>query len=391
MKGRKIKIGCYSLGADIWPAGHVFFRSLLEALREARGNDLIVCLLQTERSGQVPDEIGKLIDEVIVTPAWRRWTLRWAVARGVRVVLRRDLLEEQFLRHRGVDVVVFGEALAGNRIPALTWLPDFQHLRLPEMFSADECEGRTRTFRRLAERSSRVLLLSESVRLDFEEFAPDLAGKARVVSPVSSIPRSVYEHDPRSVTVLYQLPEKFLYLPNQFWKHKNHIAVFRALKILKDRGNELFLVCTGYPGDYRHPAYFSDLLGLLSQWGIRNQVAFLGLLPLEHMFMLIRQSIGVVNPSLFEGYGMTVDEARSVGKQVILSDIPAHREQNPPHAIYFDPHDFEDLAGKLLRIWRDTSPGPDLPLEAEARASLPRRRARCAESFMAVIEEVVGS
>ncbi len=104
--------------------------------------------------------------------------------------------------------------------------------------------------------------------------------------------------------------------------------------------------------------------------------------------LLMRQAICVLNPSLFEGFGLTVDEARSLGKRALLSDIPAHREQDPPKANYFDPYNSEDLAEKLRMIWRDAEPGPDIELELEARQSLVGRIHACAESFMSVVSEV---
>lgn len=149
------------------------------------------------------------------------------------------------------------------------------------------------------------------------------------------------------------------------------------------------LVCTGYPGDYRHPEYVAELFRDVSRWGVRSQVAFLGVVSRDEMFMLMRQSVCVLNPSLFEGYGMSVEEARALGKLVLLSDIPAHREQNPPGAVFFDPRDHEDLARKLEQIWREKAPGPDQELEVEARQSRPQRLRASAEAFMSVVSEVL--
>ena len=58
--------------------------------------------------------------------------------------------------------------------------------------------------------------------------------------------------------------------------------------------------------------------------------------------------IAVVNPSLFEGWSSTVEEAKSMGKRIILSDIPTHREQNPPCGYYFNPGDSASLA-KIIK------------------------------------------
>jgi glycosyltransferase involved in cell wall biosynthesis len=123
-------------------------------------------------------------------------------------------------------------------------------------------------------------------------------------------------------------------------------------------------------------------------WGIREQIIYLGLVERDEVLALMRQSICVLNPSLFEGWGYSVDEARSLGKSVLLSNIPAHREQNPPNATYFDPIDCEDLATRLAEAWQ-REPGPDGVLEAEARQQLHQRRRTYAEQFVAVAEEAV--
>jgi hypothetical protein len=34
---------------------------------------------------------------------------------------------------------------------------------------------------------------------------------------------------------------------------------------------------------------------------------------------------------------VTVEETKSIGKTIVLSDIPIHREQAPASALYFDP------------------------------------------------------
>ena len=58
----------------------------------------------------------------------------------------------------------------------------------------------------------------------------------------------------------------------------------------------------------------------------------------------MKDSEVVINPSKFEGWSTTVEEAKSLGKNIILSDIPVHREQNPKWGIYFDPNNPNQLA-----------------------------------------------
>lgn len=388
-KHKKIRIAFHLRDHVGWTAGIVYLGTLLQALKETNPDDWSIGLLG--RNGDLSKNLSllELADDVIASQPIERWTSAWVIHSLGSRIFHRNVVDDQLLKKHGIDVVAFGEAPEGSKIPALGWIADFQHLHFPEFFSDRELQDRNLAFSRLAERSARVILISESARRDFEGFVPQWADKARVLHPLTVIPDAVYNSDPDSVCTLYHLPRKFVFLPNQFWKHKNHIAVFQAVKILKEKGLSVSLVCSGYSGDYRHSTLFSELLLEISRLDIRDQVALLGVLPRDHVFQLMRRSICVVNPSQFEGYGMTVDEAQSLGKPMLLSDIPAHREQNPAGAVFFDALNSEELAEKMENIWLEGTPGPNVGLEAAYRRELPERRRKYAESFMAVVREVV--
>jgi len=101
----------------------------------------------------------------------------------------------------------------------------------------------------------------------------------------------------------------------------------------------------------------------------------------------MRQSVATLNPSLFEGWSTTVEEARSIGKRVVLSDICVHLEQDPPGATYFDRNNPDDLAHKLYELWQELTPGPDIVMETKARESLPARLAEFGERFFSIAKE----
>jgi hypothetical protein len=94
----------------------------------------------------------------------------------------------------------------------------------------------------------------------------------------------------------------------------------------------------------------------------------------------------VLNPSRFEGFGLSVEEARAVGKRLLLSNLPPHREQDPPAATWFDPDQIDDVEAKLEAAWRESEPGPDEALEREARARQPERIRAVAASFHEALE-----
>lgn len=386
-----MKIAFQLIGNEMWYGGISYIRGFLYSLRFVNNNGLSLSLLVPSEKKDIPFVLSREVDEIITLPQpKKKRIISWRFNQIIKRVFTKNQKEELILRKHNIDVVFRSISdYDYAKIPTLSWIPDFQHIYFPEMFTDEERKERDEGFLKTAKLSTRVILMSESVKNDFDKFAPEYTHKARVLKTVISIPESVYETDSNKILKLYNLPEKFIYLPNQFWKHKNHELVFNALKILKDRGIQVSLVCTGFPGDYRHTGYFAGLFQKLSEWDIRNQVIYLGMVPYEHVFLLMRQSVCVLNPSLFEGFGLAIDEARSIGKQVILSDIPAHREQNPPKAVFFNPYDAEGLAEKISKVWNATKPGPDIELEFEARKSLSERLHNSAESFLSVVKEVV--
>lgn len=68
---------------------------------------------------------------------------------------------------------------------------------------------------------------------------------------------------------------------------------------------------------------------------------------------LYRHATGFVMPSLYEGFGIPPLEAMALGCPVIASTAPALVETCADAALYFDPHQPEQLAGQILRLVRE--------------------------------------
>ena len=235
----------------------------------------------------------------------------------------------------------------------------------------------------------RIIVKSKTTLRDFQTFAPTLSGKVRVVPFVPHVPNDIYQRDPRKAILHYHLPERFFFLPNQFLKHKNHAVVLTAISILKRRGLNVSVVCTGTHQDGRTSNCFGELLARRAEQGLDQQFIVLDHVPRLSFFELMRQSLCVLNPTLFEGFGLSMAEARWVGKRVLVSDLPVLREHGHPNATYFDPHNADELADKLALIWNQERGGPDIKAEADSRQTYSHAQLNFAQHFMRVAEEAV--
>ena len=73
-----------------------------------------------------------------------------------------------------------------------------------------------------------------------------------------------------------------------------------------------------------------------------------GYVPDESMPMLYAGADALVFPSLYEGFGMPVLEARACGARVVTTDIPELREAGDEYVIYVQPT-LEGIKAGILR------------------------------------------
>lgn len=292
-----------------------------------------------------------------------------------------------FRRHQ-VDVVFENAAFYGRcfPIPTIAWLPDFQHRHLRHQFSVRAYWQRELGYRAQVASDRVIMLSSEDARKDCERFYPSVKGRTTVVRFAAFISSDLINSSPEKVVQEYGLPSRFFYLPNQFWKHKNHLVVIEALGLLKRQGIELVVAVTGSPLDPRHPEYIGQLHSRIESLGLRENFRIIGLVPRPHVIALMQTCTALINPSFCEGWSSTVEEARVLGVPMLLSDIAVHREQMERGATYFRPDDIEGLAVTMLTMALADS--PVMPTRAPEVRSYEHVR-RFAQDFVAVAERAV--
>ncbi|WP_456654784.1 glycosyltransferase family 4 protein [Bradyrhizobium sp. JR3.5] len=261
-------------------------------------------------------------------------------------------------RSARIDVVVEAARFFGWRlpIPAVAWIPDLQHRSLPQLFPATARWRREIGFRVQIASGRTIMLSSESALRDFKACYPRAGNRVDVVRFATQPPQAFLNTDPSEVIATYQLPANYFYLPNQFYRHKNHQLVVDALTILKARGVDVVVCASGSTEDRREPGYYDLVNSELQERGLEAHFRHLGTIPLPHVYALLRTSTALLNPSRFEGWSTTVEEAKSFGVPMVLSDIDVHREQTSGAARYFGVDDPVALADHLMQVSEINSP-----------------------------------
>jgi FkbM family methyltransferase len=360
---KPFRIGLFSVGSPQWLGGVFYIEHLLRAVR-GMGDDKRpqVALIIDDSVVAAPDlhrDSMALVDRVLYLGGDPAGARRVAGPDCVCVSSEKALYEWVDFSYPAIWRVI-------DAGPSASWIPDFQHLHLPEFFTESDRQYRTEKFSRIAGNARHLVLSSECALEDYRQFFQNGSASPFVLHFYGESTAQHRDCDPVSIQRKYSLPDRFLICCNQFWAHKNHVQLFEALAVLRDRGVNIPLVCTGPTVDNRWPNFFANLKRRIDELGIGNQVRILGTLPREEQLALMRRSVALVQPSLFEGWSTVIEDGRSVGKPMLLSDTRIHREQAPAGSRFFAAQDAGALADLLGDCFASLPAGPDTAAEEVA-------------------------
>jgi glycosyltransferase involved in cell wall biosynthesis len=227
---------------------------------------------------------------------------------------------------------------------------DLQHAHFPEYFSAKQLAWRETMYSTGCRFARTIVTASQWVKDDIVQQYGTNPEKIQVIpwAPPTRFYSSSEETEFQILRERYGLPEKFILYPAVIWPHKNHIRLFEAIALLRDKHNlTVPLVCTG--------SAVRDQVGVLEthirRLGLANQVHFLGFLPGDELRCMYQMCASVIVPTLFEAASGPVFEAWQEGAPVACSTVTSLPEQVGNAALLFDPESIEAIANAIRALF----------------------------------------
>jgi glycosyltransferase involved in cell wall biosynthesis len=225
----------------------------------------------------------------------------------------------------------------------VSWFPDFQHRFYPEYFSKFNIFFRELRVKRLLNSTHALVLSSQDAYNHLQHFyTVPKELPVHLLRFVSQVEKPT-DLDPVAIAQQYQVDKPYFIVSNQFYIHKNHWAILKAIVELKKKRNDFLVVFTGKEEDYKVTNFVEGLKQFVVEQEISDYVRFLGVIPRNHQLLLMSNSLAVVQPSKFEGWSTVVEDAKTLQVQLILSDISVHQEQMEDRGFYFSPDDVAAL------------------------------------------------
>lgn len=190
----------------------------------------------------------------------------------------------------------------------------------------------------------------------------------------------IYPHYPRGRTAVMHLASRFGQgsekrppkrlrgvAPGEYWlcvgtiePRKNQLALLKALAKLP--GNRPLVLAGG------RGWLMEDMARAVNELGLASRLKLTGYVDDAELAWLYANCLGFVYPSLFEGFGLPVLEAMSLGAPVITSNVSSLPEVAGDAAILVDPLDIEGIASAMARLEGDAGLRAALKVAGLARA-----------------------
>jgi glycosyltransferase involved in cell wall biosynthesis len=400
---------------------YLYSRTLLEAACELQSQDIrLTVLLEAEDPG-IRDLCGSTLPVRWLDPPAVRTRIKRVVgplpfvdraliayralrpkrqAPGPRPEPDRIRLSDERkkrLRKLGIELMIYGYPTAKSfetGLPFVMPIHDLQHrlqLEFPEVSAGGEWERREYLYRNACRYGLSLLADSGIGKEDILQLYGEYIGPDRVeVLPFPPIHRPRWDNRALAIArarATYGLPERYFFYPAQFWPHKNHLRIVRALAALKaSSGTQIAVVFSGScTGEIREHT-FRTVMSTASEVGVAEQITYLGYVPDADMPAIYSGAEALIMPTFFGPTNIPVLEAWTAGCPVLTSNIRGVREQAGAAALLVDPASIEAIAAGMRELWTNEVLRTDL-----IRTGLSRVVQFSREAFFARFQSIVRS
>jgi len=342
---------------DKWLGGMYVIKNLIFCIKKFSNNNIKTVLIVKKDLTKKELKIFKGLTIVKTNLFYNEGLLKKIYNKIIVILLGNSYAYEQFFSIEKIDVVshinVFSTNLLFGKkslVKSLSFIPDLQHIHLKKNFSFHKIFMRNLNIFLCGLYSSKILLSSSSAKKDIRKISKTAYKKSFLSKFVFKCPE---KKDISNIAILkkkYKFNTPYFYLPNQYWVHKNHEVVLKALKYIKHKFSlkKILIISSGSNEDHRNPDYIQKIKHYISKNNLKDCYHYIGVIPYKDVLSLMYHSIALINPSKFEGRSSTVEQAKSMGKKIILSNIPVHKEQKPRYSKYFEVGNFKKLAHILM-------------------------------------------
>ena len=313
--------------------------ALLREIAAQKPDDMHYRVYALDAFGHTYPDVAKLFDTRLVPLEGR--------LKPLRVGAENTWLASD-TRRAGLDLMHHMNAVlpAVRSTPGIVTVHDLQPFDMPHNFHPVKRAYVHATVPRSVRKAALVLTPSEFVRKGIID---------RFNIPEDRVRTTWWGVDPPGTTVTvaevqarYDLSPRWFVMNAVTWPHKNHAMLVRAFATVASKQHDVTLVLTG--GQAQEEEALAEQIDRL---GLRGRVRRTGRIPRDDVLAIVRGAVALTFPSRYEGFGLPVVEAMSLGTPVLAADATALPEIVGDAGRLLDPDDPDAWSAAMLDLLAD--------------------------------------
>lgn len=236
---------------------------------------------------------------------------------------------------------------AGYKTKTISTMHDVQELHFPEFFTSTERASRAVNYKKTIDNSDIIVVSYNHIKIDIIKYFNKEPENVKVV--LLNMKKLWFDKfDKKNIVQIKDVPsfKNFILYPAATWEHKNHLKLIEALLFLKKKKNIVInLVCTG-----AQTPYYETIKQTIKEYGLADQVAFLGIVSDEKLFCLYQKCTAVVIPTLYEAGSFPLMESLLMNIPVVCSNVTSLPKTINNDIFIFNPYDARDIADKIEKV-----------------------------------------
>jgi glycosyltransferase involved in cell wall biosynthesis len=245
----------------------------------------------------------------------------------------------------------------GIIVPIYTTIHDIIFPDMPELTSRLGLMARMGFYRRAFRRSKKIFTVSQFSQSRIRRYAGPLP-------PVIVTHSAIQPYLLKPAATAANKTNTILFIGN-IKRHKGLGCLLDAFFQARSLGLKHTLIIVGEKNNFRSADTES-----LKRLDVSDEppVEFTGFISNDKLKTLLAEAALLVQPSLYEGFGLPPLEAMASGTAALVSDIPVFREIYAGFPVmFFRAGDSVDLAEKLVSLLRDRGEAPRIALTEDLR------------------------
>jgi len=272
------------------------------------------------------------------------------------------------LRKHKADVFVSSSAVCSlrSKVPQCMFVNDLSFLHHPELYTKSWWRFYKKNTTKFLDKAKAVITPAEFIKKEIGTQYKTAAEKITVAhygTAENYTPLSWQEKE--AIKENYTEGREYFLYSGPIHLQQNLFTLLKAFSFFKKRqkSNMQLVIASKDAAD-------KDFITSVATYKYRKEVKILDNLPVESLAKITGAAYALIYPSAYHILGSSITEAMQSDIPVITANTPGAKEICADAALYINPNDFNDIADKIMLLFKDENKRNELIANGRQQAGL---------------------